>query len=77
MATLPWEGEAGGRGQRTRLLVLGVAVVLAVGYMVYAAFPSNALYFLTVSEFVSQQQYQDGSTVRVAGTLVEGSFQRP
>ena len=77
LATLPGEEETGGRGHRTRLLVLGVAVVLAVGYMVYAAFPGNALYFLTVSEFVSQQQYQDGSTVRIAGTLVEGSFQRP
>jgi cytochrome c-type biogenesis protein CcmE len=68
--------QAEGGGHRIRLLVVGIAVLLTLGYMVYAAFPGNALYFLTVSEFVTQEQYQDGSTVRVAGTLVEGSFHR-
>ena len=76
-AVLSVEEEAGGRGHRTRLLILGVVVALSVGYMIYAAFPGNTLFFLTVSEFMSQERYQDGSTVRVAGTLVEGSFQTP
>ena len=65
-----------GHGQRTRFVVLGLVVALAVGYMVYAAFPGNALYFLTVSEFMARDSVQDGRTVRVAGKLVEGSFLR-
>lgn len=69
------EGSAG--SQRVRFIILGVVVALAVGYMAYAAFPGSALYFLTVSEFLDQPSYQDGRTVRVAGKLVEGTFQRP
>ncbi len=63
-------------GHRTRFLILGAVVALAIGYMVYAAFPGNALYFLTVSEFIHGPEYQDGRTLRVAGKLVDGSFQR-
>jgi cytochrome c-type biogenesis protein CcmE len=70
------DAESGGKGVRTRLIILGVVLALAVGYMVYAAFPGNALYFLTVNEFLSKQEYQDGRVLRVSGKLVEGSFQR-
>ena len=65
-----------GRGHRTRFVVLGLVVALSVGYMVYAAFPGNALYFLTVSEFMARDNVQDGRLVRVAGKLVDGSFLR-
>jgi len=68
--------ESSGNGQRIRLIILAVVVALAVAYMVYAAFPGNALYFLTVNEFLSKQEYQDGRLLRVSGKLVEGSFQR-
>jgi len=74
---LPVEAESNSRGQRLRWLVLGVVVALSVGYLVYAAFPGNTLYFLTVGEFLAQNQYQDGRPVRVSGKLVEGSFRRP
>ena len=70
------EPETEGHNQRTRFLVLGTVVALALGYMIYAAFPGNALYFLTVSEFNNKATAQDGRTVRVSGKLVEGSFQR-
>ena len=65
-----------GHGHRTRFVVLGLVVALSVGYMVYAAFPGNALYFLTVSEFMARDNVQDGRMVRVAGKLVDGSFLR-
>ncbi len=65
-----------GHGHRTRFVVLGLVVALSVGYMVYAAFPGNALYFLTVSEFMARESVQDGRMVRVAGELVDGSFLR-
>lgn len=59
-----------------RFAILGMVAALAVGYMVYAAFPGNTLYFLTVSEFMAAQEYQDGRMVRVSGKLLEESFLR-
>ena len=64
------------RSNRTRFLVLSAVIVLALGYMIYAAFPGNALYFLTVSEFNDKSEVQDGRLLRVSGKLVEGTFDR-
>ncbi len=68
--------EAPARSNRTRFLVVSTVIVLALGYMIYAAFPGNALYFLTVSEFNSRSEVQDGRMLRVSGKLVEGTFGR-
>ena len=70
------EEGSGSRNNRTRLIVLLLVVGLALGYLVYAAFPGNALFFMTVSEFMSKDEAQDGRVVRVAGKLVDGSFLR-
>lgn len=51
-------------------------MALAVVYMAYAAFPGNALYFVTVSEFMGGDEYRDGRLIRVSGKLVPESFQR-
>lgn len=72
----PEEEESGSRSNKTRLAIVIAVVGLALGYMVYAAFPGNALYFMTVSEFMDKEEAQDGRIVRVSGKLVEGSFQR-
>lgn len=70
------EEESTGQNNRTRLVILLLVVGLALGYMVYAAFPGNALYFMTVNEFMEREEAQDGRIVRVSGKLVDGSFQR-
>ena len=75
-AELPVEEESGGRSNRTRLIVLLLVTGLALGYMIYAAFPGNALYFLSVNEFMNKSDARDGRIVRVSGQLVDGSFQR-
>ena len=75
-ATPESETDKGLRSNRTRFIVVAVVVVLALGYMVYAAFPGNALYFLTVDEFVNKSEVHDGRLLRVSGKLVDGSFQR-
>lgn len=64
------------RSHRTRLLILGGVIALAVAYMAYAAFPGNTLYFVTVSEFVEDPKLHDGQTLRVAGALAPDTFRR-
>ncbi len=51
-------------------------VVLALAFMIWAAFGENTRYFLTVSEFNSKTEIHDGQMVRVSGKLVEGTFDR-
>ena len=71
-----FDAEGQPRSNMTRFVVLCAVVILALGYMIYAAFPGNALYFLTVSEFSSRTEVQDGRVLRVSGKLVEGTFGR-
>ncbi len=70
------EERSAWRNHRTRLLILGGVIALAVAYMVYAAFPGNTLYFVTVSEFTEDPQLRDGQTLRVAGALAPDTFRR-
>ena len=67
------EEERTGRRTRNRLIILGAVVALAVAYMVYAAFPGNALYFVTVSEFAGRRGVpgREGATgLRQAGPRI-------
>ena len=68
--------EVQASSNKTRFLVLSAVIILALGYMIYAAFPGNTLYFLTVSEFSEKSEVQDGRLLRVSGELVEGTFGR-
>ena len=70
------EQESGSRNNRTRLIVVLLVVGLALGYLVYAAFPGNALFFMTVSEFMDKDEAQDGRIVRVAGKRRVDQFQQ-
>ena len=70
------EAQSGWRSHRVRLAILAGVVALAVIYMVYAAFPGSALFFVTVGEFLDDTQLQDGQTLRVSGALVPDTFRR-
>ena len=61
---------------KTRLIFVGLVLALALGYLVYSAFPGSAVYYLTVGEFLDGEGNADGRSVRVVGKLVPGSFQR-
>ena len=70
------EGGSGLRSNRTRFIIVATVVVLALAFMIWAAFGENTRYFLTVSEFNSKTEIHDGQMVRVSGMLVEGTFDR-
>jgi cytochrome c-type biogenesis protein CcmE len=61
---------------KTRLAVVGLVLVLALGYLIYAAFPGNTRYYLTVGEFLADEEAILGKDVRVVGRLVPDSFER-
>ena len=61
---------------KTRLIFVGLVLFLALGYLVYAAFPGNTRYYFTVDELLANEQILDGRSVRVVGKLVPDSFQR-
>ena len=68
------EDEIEGGNHGTRLIILGLVVALAVGYMIYAAFPGNALYFLTVSDLSRVNEH----TLRYEFTVDDpATFTRP
>ena len=64
------------RSNRTRFIIVAAVVVVALTFMIWAAFGENTRYFLTVSEFNDRAEVQDGQMVRVSGMLVEGTFDR-
>jgi len=81
------EGEKGGPPEavvetngiinnKTRLVVVGVVLFLALGYLIYAAFPGNTLYYLTVDQLLADDTNLDGRSLRVVGKLVPDSFER-
>ncbi len=72
----PVELETASNGLRARMVILGAVLALALGYMIYATFPGNALYFLRVGEFMEKEDAKDGRMVRVSGKLVDDSFRR-
>ena len=67
---------SGGLTNKTRLIIVGSVLLLVLGYLIYAAFPGNTMYYLTVEEFVSDEQNLDGRNIRVVGKLMPDSFQR-
>ncbi len=61
---------------KVRLLLVGIVMVLTLGFLISQAFPGSTRYYLTVDEFLADSQSQDGRSVRVVGSLVPDSFQR-
>ncbi len=64
---------------KTRLVIIAVVLVFALGYFVYSSFPGNAMYYLTIDELTSGVELgtiSEDQTVRVVGNLVEDSFVR-
>ena len=72
----PVDDESPGHSNRTRFIIVIAVVGLALAYMIYAAFPQNTLAIVDPSELDSNMEEHRGTVVRLAGKLVEGSFQR-
>jgi cytochrome c-type biogenesis protein CcmE len=60
-----------------KLLVAGVVILMAVGYLIYMGMQSTTTaYFVTVGELEQNAAKVDGQTVRVGGDVQAGSIVR-
>src|SRR5688500_17877345 len=63
-------------GLPSKLVIVAGVIVAAVGYLVFTAVQTSAVYSLTVSELLAAGPTAHGQPVRVAGNVVPGSIQR-
>ncbi len=61
------EGRAANK--KIKFIVGGVAIVLAIVYLIYTGVASNSAYFLTVNELYAKGDSIHNRTVRVAGLV--------
>lgn len=62
--------------RRKRVLIPGLAVLLAMGYLGYVAFSGAAMYYLSVDELLARGASAYGENVRVSGHVMPGSLEK-
>lgn len=72
-ASLPRRSFLSGGG---RLFLVGIVLLLAVAYLIFAAFPGSTSYYFTVDELAAFEGEVEGRTFRVKGALVPDTFVR-
>ena len=55
--------------KKTKFIIGGVIIALAIVYLIYTGLQNNAAYFLTVDEFYAKGEAIYGHTVRVSGKV--------
>lgn len=60
--------------KRKRVIITTAIILILLGYLVYSTVGSSFLYYRTVSEMKADESLH-GERVRVAGKVVEGSFE--
>jgi len=61
--------------RRKRVLIPGLAVLLAMGYLGYVAFSGAAMYYLTVDELLARGAAAYGEDVRLSGKVLPDSVE--
>ena len=69
MAEVAAERTETGASSRTKFLIGGLVILLAVGYLIVTSFGSSAQYFLTVAELRAKGANIVGDDVRVSGVV--------
>jgi cytochrome c-type biogenesis protein CcmE len=59
---------------RTKLVIAGVILAAALGYLAFAGVKKGWVYYLQVDAFLADKQFQD-QRVRLCGTVAEDGFQ--
>jgi len=67
--TIPVELSGSRANKKTKFIVGGAVIVLAIIYLIYTGVQSTSAYFLTVEELHAQSEQMVGRTVRVSGKV--------
>ena len=67
--TIPMELSGARANKKTKFLVGGAVIVLAIVYLIYTGIQSTSAYFLTVAELQARSEAMIGRTVRVSGKV--------
>jgi cytochrome c-type biogenesis protein CcmE len=59
---------------RTKFLIGGMVILIAVGYLIISSFGSSAQYFLTVAELHDKGSNIIGDDVRISGVVIGDSI---
>ena len=74
MTEIAAKGLETGNSSRTKFLVGGLVILLAVGYLIWTSFGSSAQYFLTIDELRQKGATIVGDDVRVSGVVIGDSI---
>jgi cytochrome c-type biogenesis protein CcmE len=69
MAETVLEGTQTSQASRTKFIVGGLVILLAVGYLIVSSFGSSAQFFLTVAELRTKGNDIIGDDVRISGIV--------
>ena len=69
--TIPTELSGSRANKKTKFIVGGAVIVLAIIYLIYTGIQSTSAYFLTVDELKTEQIAMIGQNVRVSGMVDE------
>ncbi len=67
--TIPAEQSRGKANKKTKFIIGGAAIVLAIAYLIYTGIQSTSAYFLTIDELYQQEQVMIDRQVRVSGKV--------
>jgi cytochrome c-type biogenesis protein CcmE len=67
--TIPLESAGAKANKKTKFIVGGAVIVLAIIYLIYTGIQSTSAYFLTVEELHAQETAMAGRNVRVSGMV--------
>ena len=59
-----------------KLLIGGLLVAFGIAYLMYTGIQGSTAYYLTIEEFLEQQETFAGEGIRIAGTVADGSIRR-
>ncbi|MFC2010932.1 cytochrome c maturation protein CcmE [Chloroflexota bacterium] len=62
--------------RKKRVLIGGIIVFLAIGYLGFMSFQSSTTYYYTVSELIGQESSINDENVRVNGEVAPGSIEQ-
>lgn len=60
---------------RRRFIIGGIILFFAMGFLIFTVIDDSLSYYVTVSELLEEGSDRYGESVRVSGTVVEGSIE--